>query len=308
MLHAVLAVYILCFAAGVALVLVSLLASRRFSLTGFRDFAMLFASSTLIMIVEALKTYERAVASDFGYGLHVTGIVLTLAGNTGMAWYLLNLALKVARIPSSRVQLLARAILALAIGLLGGVKEAALLLWPDASLTEILWNANYLALLGIHGFAAAVLFSGYRGIESPWLQSFVRSFLIILGVFVPLAAAQLVLQDLPSTPDYLRDYPLEQLTYYLAFAIMALVYLARYFVLPSRNTELNLLEDFVRKYGISHREKDIIEMMSKGISNSAIAEKLFISTLTVKNHIYHIYQKTGAENKVQLLNLVNSPK
>jgi DNA-binding CsgD family transcriptional regulator len=306
-LHAVLAVYILCFAAGVALVLVSLLASRRFSLTGFRDFALLFASSTLIMIVEALKTYERAVASDFGYGLHVTGIVLTLAGNTGMAWYLLNLALKVARIPSSRVQFLARGILAVAIGLLGGVKEASLL-WPEASLTVILWNANYIALLGIHGFAAAVLFSGYRGIESPWLQSFVRSFLVILGVFVPLAAAQLVLQDLPSTPDYLRDYPLEQLTYYLAFAIMALVYLARYFVLPSRNMEFNLLEDFVRKYGISHRERDIIEMMAKGISNSAIAEKLFISTLTVKNHVYHIYQKTGAENKVQLLNMVNSPK
>ena len=46
--------------------------------------------------------------------------------------------------------------------------------------------------------------------------------------------------------------------------------------------------------------RDIIEMMARGFSNSAIAEKLFISTLTVKNHVYHIYQKTGAENKVQL--------
>ena len=64
----------------------------------------------------------------------------------------------------------------------------------------------------------------------------------------------------------------------------------------------------MRSHGISHRESDIIEMMARGFSNSAIAEKLFISTLTVKNHVYHIYQKTGAENKVQLLNIINSSK
>jgi DNA-binding CsgD family transcriptional regulator len=69
-----------------------------------------------------------------------------------------------------------------------------------------------------------------------------------------------------------------------------------------------LPEDFVRRYGISHRESDIIEMMARGFSNSTIAEKLFISTLTVKNHVYHIYQKTGAGNKVQLLNLINTLK
>ena len=39
-----------------------------------------------------------------------------------------------------------------------------------------------------------------------------------------------------------------------------------------------------------------------------IGEKLFISTTTVKNHIYHIYQKTGVTNKIQLINLINSPK
>ncbi|MGO9310469.1 MAG: LuxR C-terminal-related transcriptional regulator [Spirochaetia bacterium] len=305
MLHAVLAVYILCFAAGVALVIVSFLASRRFSLPGFRDFALLFVSSTLIMIVEALKTYERAVASDFGYGLHVAAVALTLVGNAGMAGYLLSLAMKVARVPPSRVQSLARGILAVAIGLLGGLKEAVPLLWPAASPTGILWNANYLVLLGVHVFAAVTLFSGYRAIESPWLQSFVRSFLIILAVFVPLAAAQLVIQDLWSTPDFLRDYPFEQMAYYLAFAIVALIYLARYFILPSRDTAISLLDDFVRKYGISNREREIIEMMAKGISNSAIAQNLFISTLTVKNHVY---QKTGAQNKVQLLNMVNSPE
>jgi DNA-binding CsgD family transcriptional regulator len=64
----------------------------------------------------------------------------------------------------------------------------------------------------------------------------------------------------------------------------------------------------VNRFGISQRERDIIEMMAQGLSNGAIADKLYISTVTVKNHVYHIYRKTGAGNKVQLLNLINSLK
>ena len=49
-------------------------------------------------------------------------------------------------------------------------------------------------------------------------------------------------------------------------------------------------------------------MIVRGYSNRKIGETLFISAMTVKNHIYHIYQKTGVENKIQLLNVINSPK
>jgi len=46
--------------------------------------------------------------------------------------------------------------------------------------------------------------------------------------------------------------------------------------------------------------------MERGYSNSKLADALFISTRTVKNHVYHIYQKTGVRNKVQLINLIRS--
>jgi DNA-binding CsgD family transcriptional regulator len=127
-------------------------------------------------------------------------------------------------------------------------------------------------------------------------------------VFAPLAAVQLVFQDIPESPAFLRDYPLEQLVYCIGFTVMALAYLAGYFLQPAEDPAFTLPEGFVRRFGISHRERDIIEMMARGFSNSAIADKLFISTVTVKNHIYHIYRKTGAENKVQLLNMMNSLK
>jgi len=64
----------------------------------------------------------------------------------------------------------------------------------------------------------------------------------------------------------------------------------------------------VQAYGISPRECEIISMMIQGFNNRMIGERLFISAATVKNHVYHIYQKTGAANKVQLMNLINPPK
>lgn len=308
MLHAVVTVYIACFAGGVTLVVVSALASRHLALPALRDFALLFSASTLVLLADAAKTYELAARSDFGIGLHVAAIVLSLLGNLGMSWYLPSLALQVVRAPPSGVRSGLLGVLAAALALLGGVKEAAALFWPGSYAALVLWNANYLALLGVHLLAGGILLSGFAKIQHPRLRVVIRSFLIYLGVFAVLALAQLVVQDIPYTPAFFRDYPLEELVYYLGFVFLSLFYLARYFSEPTLGEALSLPENFVQRFGISNRERDIIEMMGRGLSNSAIAEKLYISTTTVKNHVYHIYRKTGAGNKVQLLNMINSLK
>jgi len=307
-LHAVVAAYIVCFAAGVALIVVSVLASRHLALPELRDFALLFIASTLILLADAAKTYELAVRSDFGTGLHAAAILFSVVGNLGMTWYLPSLALQVARAPASRIRQAFLVSLAVVVALLGGLKEAAALFWAGSRLAVALWNADYVVLLGVHLLAGGILLAGFPRIQHPRLRVIIRSFLIYLGVFTLLAVVQLVLQDIPHTPEFLRDHPLEELAYYFGFVVMALFFLARYFSEPTLGEALSLPEDFVHRFGISNRERDIIEMMARGFSNSAIAEKLYISTTTVKNHVYHIYRKTGAGNKVQLLNMVNSLK
>jgi DNA-binding CsgD family transcriptional regulator len=306
--HAVLAAYVLCFAGGVTLVVVASFTARRFSLVSFRDFALCFAAATFLMIADAIKTYERVVSADFGQGLHVTAAALSALGNAGLCWYLVGLALQVVRIQPRPWRLALHGALAVALGLLGGLKEAAELFWPLAAPTAVLWGVNHLGLLGMNVYAAAILFRGFARIESAWLRSLVRSFLVFFGVFVLLAAAQFVVQNLASAPAFLREYPLQELLYYFGFVILAVYHVSRFFSQPVTAGAFTLPEEFVRRFGISHREGDIIEMMAKGFSNNAIAEKLYISTLTVKNHVYHIYQKTGAANKVQLLNMINSLK
>ncbi len=68
------------------------------------------------------------------------------------------------------------------------------------------------------------------------------------------------------------------------------------------------LDGLARDAGISDREKEIIRLVAQGLDNREIGEKLFISPKTVKNHITSIYAKTGARNRVQLVNLLNRPK
>jgi DNA-binding NarL/FixJ family response regulator len=52
---------------------------------------------------------------------------------------------------------------------------------------------------------------------------------------------------------------------------------------------------------LSKRELDVAELVSKGLRNNEIAEKLFISEQTVKNHIHNILIKTSSRDRVALV-------
>ena len=52
---------------------------------------------------------------------------------------------------------------------------------------------------------------------------------------------------------------------------------------------------------LSAREIEVLECLSAGLSNKRIADKLFISSFTVKRHIENIYRKLQAKNRVDLV-------
>ncbi len=57
---------------------------------------------------------------------------------------------------------------------------------------------------------------------------------------------------------------------------------------------------------LSDREQEVLEQLSQGFIYKEIAERLFISHETVKQHIKHIYQKLHVQNKVEALNKLRS--
>jgi DNA-binding NarL/FixJ family response regulator len=53
---------------------------------------------------------------------------------------------------------------------------------------------------------------------------------------------------------------------------------------------------------LSNREKEILELLSKGLMYKEIAAQLFLSPETVRKHVYHIYEKLHVSNRVAAVN------
>ncbi|MBI2729436.1 MAG: response regulator transcription factor [Sphingobacteriales bacterium] len=53
---------------------------------------------------------------------------------------------------------------------------------------------------------------------------------------------------------------------------------------------------------LSTREKEVLELLSKGLMYKEIGEKLGITHETVKKHLKNIYQKLHVQNKIEALN------
>jgi len=58
-------------------------------------------------------------------------------------------------------------------------------------------------------------------------------------------------------------------------------------------------EQLARMEAISRREMEIMALVSESMTNEEIAQKLFLSTKTVKTHIRNIFEKTGIRNRVE---------
>jgi RNA polymerase sigma factor (sigma-70 family) len=53
---------------------------------------------------------------------------------------------------------------------------------------------------------------------------------------------------------------------------------------------------------LSNREKEILELLSRGLMYKEIAAELGISQETVRKHVYHIYEKLHVTNRVEAVN------
>jgi DNA-binding CsgD family transcriptional regulator len=60
------------------------------------------------------------------------------------------------------------------------------------------------------------------------------------------------------------------------------------------------------RFHLSRRELDVIYYLTRGLSDDEIAEKLYISKLTVHTHIKNIYSKLGAKSRIELFRNIQS--
>jgi DNA-binding NarL/FixJ family response regulator len=67
-------------------------------------------------------------------------------------------------------------------------------------------------------------------------------------------------------------------------------------------------EDLKEVYELSDRELEVLQLVVDSFDYKAIAQKMYLSTHTVRKHIANIYQKLHVNSKAQAIKLVNSNK
>ena len=58
-----------------------------------------------------------------------------------------------------------------------------------------------------------------------------------------------------------------------------------------------------RRLGLTRREQQLVPLIAKGLTNKEIANHLSVSEQTIKNHLYRMKQKTGAEDRLDIVQL-----
>ena len=67
-------------------------------------------------------------------------------------------------------------------------------------------------------------------------------------------------------------------------------------------------EEVITEPLLTEREMEILKEMVTGKNYKAIGEKLFISPLTVRKHVAHIYDKLHVNSRAQIINLAHKNK
>jgi DNA-binding CsgD family transcriptional regulator len=58
-----------------------------------------------------------------------------------------------------------------------------------------------------------------------------------------------------------------------------------------------------RRLGLSRREQQLVPLIAEGLTNKEIAGRFCLSEQTVKNHLYRMKHKLGAEGRLGIVHL-----
>ena len=120
-----------------------------------------------------------------------------------------------------------------------------------------------------------------------------------------LTLALLLLLQLSKYSLFLKGFSNEGLVTLFAILFLGFGYFASRFTTkpkvkykaPPKEIDAGKITDL----GISNREYEVLVLISSGLSNQEIADKLFISESTVKTHVSNLLLKLDAKRRTQAI-------
>jgi DNA-binding CsgD family transcriptional regulator len=161
-------------------------------------------------------------------------------------------------------------------------------------------------LFGMVLYGVVLVALRYRHLAEASLRRAVRVFVVLsLILFPPMYWEARPEEIAPLVRnDWLDGVALP--AYYLILCALSLPFISRHVNRPAFARGGVPTPFFIREFGISEREAEIVEQLVAGRTNKEIAERLSLSPKTVENHISQIYQKTGVDNRRRLTNLLQA--
>jgi DNA-binding CsgD family transcriptional regulator len=182
-----------------------------------------------------------------------------------------------------------------------GYTVAAMMLPPSAMdtlyLPGIAVGSAYLLFVGI------VMVRGARAEDEGTVRSLVHRLGVFTIVFAPLSTLAYVLKQLfPEAAALQLSY---DFLFFVVWSAITVGVFVRYMNRPTALLEQgHVSEGFVKRYGITPREAEVVKLISFGLSNQEIADRMCVSFTTARTHIYNIFRKTDAKTRVELLRIV----
>lgn len=161
-------------------------------------------------------------------------------------------------------------------------------IWMYGSLTLFLLSIVYSVVLRIVSL---------RRLEGE-RRKIVRNVVLLDFLFFPCVALDVLL--------YLRFeiFAFSPLIYCTFFILFTRYLVKQYFAqvaAVSSGLDEAAIDGLLNHAGISSREREVILLISTGLGNKEIADRLFISLNTVKTHNRNIFEKLGVRSRLELL-------
>ena|SRR5260221_13092484 len=131
-----------------------------------------------------------------------------------------------------------------------------------------------------------------------------RRTILIYGIAM---AALVALLKLVEYKYFVRDIPLE---FYIGLVAVLFTALGIWAGLRLTRPKIKVIDtslpfeldqNALDQLGISKREYEVLELLSRGLSNQEIADTLFVSTSTVKTHVSNILAKLDSSRRTQAI-------
>lgn len=249
-------------------------------------------ASVFLTMVQYYFLSNSAPFSGYVYIQYGLGITIAFALYLGL-FMLMRRSPGVPKLPALLMTVF---VLAVQVGrvlvlLLSPPKAAALIRAPSIALISV-----YLLFLGWMLYRASAL-------EPHELMAILlRRLGILTLIFAPLSTLFYIITYRFSSIERLHislDY-----VYFSIWSLIVITVFLRYLSNPTALiNEGKISEAFISAYKITKREAEVIELISLGLSNQEIADRMYVSLTTVRTHIYNIFRKTEATSRVHLLRI-----